>query len=470
MANLWRTLVVAALVTMAAGAVAQDAVAQDSVAQDKASAQEQPAGGELKEKIAALVKQLDDEVFEVRERAEKALVELGDAAFDAATEATRSASAEVKQRAARIVRALREAGAELRHVGLVQRDDLRGCCTITSSSDGKFLYAAAYPTNTIVAFRRDPATGSLEHLQSLTDAENLKGVTCVRLAPSGKRALAVAFGSKKVTLLSRDPDKGTLEIAHAAGPELAPGVSMLWPIDGVFSPDEKHIYAVDDRSGAVVGFAIEGDRLAWVQFSLGREGSFEGARTIAMCPDGKTLVVGGTRAGTLCVLDRDAASGRVEVRQVLRDGEDNVNCLAGIHGLSTSGDGKFVYSTSGRFQGDQAVAAFRFGEDGKLALVREFICDQSDLVSFQGGNNVLVSGDGQSVFACGTVSRSLACFRRNAESGDLAFVTTIRDDAQTGAGPDLGPADVDVSADGRFVYLTLEQDGAISIFERRVKK
>ena len=355
-------------------------------------------------------------------------------------------------------------------MGLVQREDLRGCCTITSSADGKFLYSAAYPTNTIVVFRRDPATGALEHLQSLTDAENLQGVTCVRLSPSGKRALAVSFGSKKVTLLARDPDTGTLTVAHAAGPELAPGITLAWPIDGVFSPDEKHVYAVDDRNGALAAFAIEGDRLAWVQFSQGRDGSFEGARALAMRPDGKTLLVGGTRAGTLCVLDRDAASGRVEVRQVLRNGEDKVNCLAGIHGICTSADGKFVYTASGRFQGDQAVAAFRFGDDGKLALVREFICDQSDLVSFQGGNNVLVSGDGQSVFACGTVSRSLACFRRNAESGDLAFVTTIRDDAQTGVGPDQGPADVDVSVDGRFVYVTLEQDGAISIFERRVKK
>ena len=109
-------------------------------------------------------------------------------------------------------------------------------------------------------------------------------------------------------------------------------------------------------------------------------------------------------------------------------------------------------------------------DDGKLTLLRELICDQSDLVNFQGGNNVLVSGDGRSVFACGTVSRSLACFRRNPESGDLAFVATIRDDAQTGVGPETGPADVDVSVDGRFVYVTLEQDGAISIFERKVRK
>lgn len=433
-------------------------------------AQEQTVDRELAGRIAALVKQLDDEAFEAREEAEKALGELGAAAVEAVTQASHSTSAEVKQRAGRILKKLREAGSELRHVGQVQRDDLKGCCTLASSSDGKFQYAAAYPTNTIVVFGRDAASGALSHVQSLTDEEKLGGVVCVRLSPSGKRALAVSFRSKTVTLLNRDPATGMLSVAHAAGPEIAPGVSLTFPIDGVFSPDEKHVYAVDDRNGAVVAFAIEGDRLAWLQFSQGRDGCFEGARTLAMRPDGKTLLVGGTRAGVLAVLDRDAATGRLEVRQVLRDGENKITSLAGIHGVCTTGDGKFVYTTSGRFQGDQAVAAFRFGDDGKLTPVREFICDQSDLVNFQGGNNVLVSGDGQSVFACGTVSRSLACFRRDPASGDLAFVTTIRDDAQTGLGPGPGPADVDVSVDGRFVYVTLEEDGAISIFERTVKK
>jgi 6-phosphogluconolactonase (cycloisomerase 2 family) len=434
------------------------------------AAQPPPEGAKLKERISLLLKQLDDESFQIREDAEKALAELGEAASEAITSATKSTSAEVKQRATRILRALRESGVGLRHVGLVSREDLRGACTLASSADGKFQYAAAWQSNTIVAFRRDPATGALVHVQSITDPENLKGVVCVRISPSGKLALGVAFGSKKVSLFTRDPEKGTLALVSAVGPEIAPGVSMAWPIDGVFSPDERHVYAVDDRTSSVVAFAIEENRLKWVQFSQGHDGCFDGARALAIRPDGKTLLVGGTRAGTLCVLDRDADTGRIELRQLLRDGEDKVNSLAGIHGISTSADGKHVYTAAGRFQGDQAIAAFRFGDDGKLALVREFICDQSDLVNFQGGNNLIVSGDGTSVFACGTVSRSLACFRREPASGDLSFLTTIRDDAQTGVGPDTGPADVDVSADGRFVYVTLEQDGAISIFERTVKK
>src|SRR5262245_15763391 len=219
-------------------------------------AQESPKA-DLKQKIDTLLQKLDDEAFQIREDAEKALVELGESALDAVTQATRSTSAEVKQRAGRILRKLREGSVGLRHVGLLKRDDLQGACTLASSADGKFEYAAAWQTGTIVAFRRDPASGSLEHLQSLADPEKLRGVVCVRISPSGKLALGVSFQSKTVTLLNRDPEKGTLTIAHAAGPELAPGVTMEWPIDGVFSPDEKHVYAIDDRSGAVVAFAID---------------------------------------------------------------------------------------------------------------------------------------------------------------------------------------------------------------------
>jgi 6-phosphogluconolactonase (cycloisomerase 2 family) len=230
------------------------------------------------------------------------------------------------------------------------------------------------------------------------------------------------------------------------------------------------VYAADDRLGAIAVLeVVEGKRLKWVQLSTGRDGCLEGIRTVGMHPDGKLLVAGGTRAGTLVTLDRDPASGRIEVRQVLTDGEDKVGGLAGIHGVNISPDGKHVYAVSGRFQGDQAVGAFRLGGDGKLALIKEFISDQSDLKNFQGGNKAHVSPDGLSYYACGTTSQSLACFSRDPATGELSFVATIQNES-TGAGSEHGPANVVCSPDGRFAYVTLESNAAISIFERTVKK
>jgi 6-phosphogluconolactonase (cycloisomerase 2 family) len=420
--------------------------------------------------IEQLILELDSDSFQTREDAEKALVRLGDKVREQIERATRSTSPEVRQRAARILRDLKKGPVGLKHLGFTKRDDMQGVCGLEVSDDGKFVYASSWNSSSITVFRRDPNTGNLEHVQSLVDPANLGGVVCLRISPDGKRALAVSFRSKSVSLLTRDPEKGTLTLAHSAGPDLAPGSAFVWPIHGVFSPDGKFIYAIDDRASALVVLeASDDNRLKLVQFSAGRENCFAGARTVAMMPDGKSVLVGGTRAGTLVVLDRDAATGKIEVRQVLKDGEDRITGLAGVHGVDPSPDGKHVYVTSGRFAGDQAISAYRMGDDGKLSLMQEFVSDQSELKSFQGGNKGTLSADGKSFYACGTVSRSLANFNRDPETGKLTLVANLHD-ASTGADGENGPANARCSPDGRFLYVTLESAGSISIFERTASK
>jgi 6-phosphogluconolactonase (cycloisomerase 2 family) len=433
-----------------------------AVAQDKPDEQ-------LAKKLDELILRLDSDSFDIREKAEKELTELGDKAREAVTRATRSTSAEVRQRAVRILRALKQGTVDLKHLESLRHHDMLGICGIEASPDGKFLYAASWQASSVVVFRRDAATGKLEHVQSLVDPANIKGITCLRISSDGKLAAGVSFGAKTVTLFTRDPDKGTLTLAHAVGPDLAAGTSLQWPINCAFSPDARFVYAVDDRLGAIIVLeVVDGKRLKWVQASTGKDGCLEGTRTIAMHPGGKLLVTGGTRAGTLCLFDIDGVTGRVEVRQVLTDGQDMVQGLAGIHGVNISPDGKHVYTVSGRFQGDQAVGAFRL-EEGKLTLIKEFISDQGDLVNFQGGNKAALSPDGLTYYACGTTSQSLACFRRDPDTGELTFVTTIHDEA-TGRGSELGPANLACSPDGRFAYVTLESTASISIFERTTKK
>lgn len=423
---------------------------------------------ETAKNIDRLILELDSDSFQIREDAEKALVKIGDPARASLEKATRSTSAEVRQRATRILRELKKGAVGLRHLANIKRDDMQGACGLELSPDGNFVYATAWNSGSINVFRRDLATGGLEHIQSLVDPA-IGGIVCLRVSPDGKRAVAVGFRAKQVTLLTRDPDKGTLTIADSAGPDLAPGATLVWPIHVAMSPDGKFVYAVDDRAGALIVLEATADNhLNFVQFSQGRDGCFEGTRTLAITPDGKTVMVGGTRAGKLVSLDRDATTGKVEVRQILTDEKDGITTLAGIHGINPSPDGKHVYVTSGRFSGDQAISVFQFGDDGKLKLVQEIISDRGDLTGFQGGNKGTLSDDGKSFYVCGTVSRSLASFTRDPETGKLTVVTNLHD-ASTGAADELGPANAQVSPDGRFLYVTLESSGAVAIYERTAK-
>jgi len=434
------------------------------------SAPQTAPDAELTRKIDRFISQLDDENFQVREDAETALRELGDKAIEQLTKATLSKSAEVRLRAGVILRDLRRAALGLRHIGTIQRDDLLGVCGITTSSDGKFFYAAALQASTLVVFRRDLTTGSLAHLQTVIDPANLDGVVCIKLSPDGKLAAATTYRAGKISLLARDPDAGTLKFLNVIGPELGEGNLLQRPVDVVFSPDGKHVYAVDGPAAGVAVFEVTGDgRLKWLQFSKGRDDCLVGARSVAVGLDGKTLVVTSNRAGTLSVLDRDAATGKVELRQVLRDDNGQVTALMGVHGIVLSPDGRHAYVSVGRHLGDQAVGAYRFEKDGTLALVQELVNNKSDLVDCEGANGLYVSPDGLNLYVCGTNTQSLACFNRNLTTGGLSFVATLRNET-TGAGVAVGAADVDTSPDGRFVHVALEGQGAISIFERTVKK
>lgn len=169
------------------------------------------------------------------------------------------------------------------------------------------------------------------------------------------------------------------------------------------------------------------------------------------------------------VLTRDKASGKAQVKQVLRGGPGKMAGLAGAFGVDVSPDGKFVYSVSGRFGGDDAVCAYRFdAKEGTLAPVQEIVRgaaakgQEDPLTGFEGGNEIVVAPDGRNVYAVATKSGALAAFARDAATGKLKLVKTIKaEDAVAGG------AGVTVSPDWRFVYVAAENHNAVSAFRRR---
>jgi 6-phosphogluconolactonase (cycloisomerase 2 family) len=430
------------------------------------NAQEANSPKALAERIERLIKQLDDEKFEVREKAEKDLAAIGEPAREKLTAATKDASFERSQRAAKLLKELRRNSAGLSHVQTVTDDGLKGMVTVAISPDGKFVYVPGFQAGAVGTFRRDDATGMLEFVTALHSPNLLGGAVSFRLSPDGKRGVSACFSAQTITLLARDEKSGGLEIEASAGKGEP---ALEFPIDATFSADGKFVYAVDDSAGAVIVFDVSRPKqMKHVQTLVAPDGCFQGARGVTAHPDGKTLYISAARAGTLSVLDRDPASGKVAVRQVLYDGQDGVRGLAGTMGTVVSQDGKFVYAASGRFDGDNAVGVFQVGSDGKLSVVQEIVNDEGELENFTGGNELTLSPDGKWFYASGTTSCGLACFRRDAVTGKLEFVTTIRNET-TGVGADLGANGIAVSPDGRFLYLALEDSAAIAVFERALE-
>jgi 6-phosphogluconolactonase (cycloisomerase 2 family) len=347
---------------------------------------------------------------------------------------------------------------------------------VTVSPDGKFAYAASWRPATVTGFARDPGSGKLEHKQTISDADALGGTTSIALSTDGKLAVATAFQSRTVVLFQRNAETGQLVIADVARDGVRE-VRLGFPIRALFSPDGKFVYAIDDHTpdsagaeegkGAVVAFRVNDGKLELVGIDEGKEGCYNGARGVTFHPDGRTLYVSCSRPGTLVVADRDEATGKTAVRQVLKDEQGDVHGLGGAMGVAVSPDGRFVYVSAGRFQGDDAVSAYRVGSDGRLAVVQEVVNGEGGLRHFEGGNQIALSPDGLNVYAAGTRSRTVASFRRDPDTGKLRPLETLPDG---GEGGEFGAAGVCVSPDGKFVYVATEDGRSLAVFRRDTSK
>ena len=446
---------------------AQDTLPPGALLDESSIAAPRPEVPVSAERIRTLILELDHDDYQTRQHAQKALVEVGAPAIGELMEASRSApSLEVRRRAKQILRGMVDLISGLRHVQTVTRPDLEYVVSAEVSADGRFVYSAAWQAHTVTVFARDPETGELEHVQTNTGRTNLQGALCVRLSPDNRQAVATAIRSKTLVLFERDPESGQLTERDTAREGENGQSGLAWPVEVAWSPDGRFVYVIDARTenaGAVTVFRVTPEQqLELVEVNTGRDGCFANGRGIAVHPNGKTLYATCSDAGTLVVLDRNSESGKTAVVQVVREGEGDVTALAGASSVAIAPDGRFLYISSGRFTGDDAVSVYRIGEDGRVTRVQELLNGQGGLENFLGGNEIHISRDAQRVYAVATRSHTIAAFDRDADTGTLTPLVSFRVGTQAA---ELGPAGMGVSPDGRHVYVAVESDGALAVFE-----
>ena len=357
------------------------------------------------------------------------------------------------------------AHSSLKLTSSVSRGDLASVTSVAISPDGKHIYTSAFRQNAVGAFRVAGQRGRLVHLNSHEKMYPLGWPFGVQVAPSGKLFAAACGESKTVVLFRRDTETGLLDVA-AVFQSLPQGNQPLArPMDLAFSPDSRFLYVIDagsswdtTRHSSVITLRVANDEtLHWVATDYGRSACFANARCIAAHPNGRWLYVASSDANTLVMCSIDEQTGASVTEQVLRDETDGIHCLAGAMGVACSSDGRFVYASSGRFRGDNAVGVFRVGDGGRLTVFQEFHAGDEGIGDFAGGNEIAVSPDGHFIVACGTTSSTLACFSRNVETGELTHVETV---------PIGGmPAGLCFSPDSKRIYVALEGESCVAVLQ-----
>jgi sugar lactone lactonase YvrE len=267
--------------------------------------------------------------------------------------------------------------------------------SIVVSRDGKSVYVAGSGDNAIVRFKRDTSTGALTNKGCVGDtddntdscakvADGLDGPAALAISSDGKSLYAAAPSANAVVRFNRNTTTGALTdrgCVAAPSPYNPDGCAQTqeglnYAGSLAISPDGKSLYAGsslqtsqsaivrlnrDVTNGALTPKSCRADPANNTYGCAFTSKGLDGASSLVVSPDGKSLYVGGRDDAAIVRFDR-ATTGVLTGRGCISDTDNNPDgcakvskALDGVRGLAVSSDGKSLYAAG---YDDSAVVRF----------------------------------------------------------------------------------------------------------------
>jgi DNA-binding beta-propeller fold protein YncE len=401
---------------------------------------------------------------------------------------------------------------------------LDGARAVAISADGKNVYAASSNSYAVAIFARNPVTGQLAQLSSTAgcvsetgsagacaDGKALSAAISLAVSADAKNVYVASPGSDAVAVFSRDPMSGKLAqlggtagcVSETGAGPCADGKALKTPNNVAVSSDGKNVYVASAYSDAIAVFTrhLPTGQLRQLPGATGLTGcvsetgsgpcadgkGLDGARTIAVSSDGKSVYAGSELSKAVAVFARDATTG--SLAQLAGDDgcvseTGSGPCADGKAldyplAIAVSADGKNVYVVS---DVSQAVAVFKrntmtgkltqlAGTDGCVSSTGAGGCAAGEAIDHPIG--LAVSADGKHVYV--SSAHAVAAFARDLTTGkltQLAGTDGCVSDTGSGGACAVGKAlDVAsaaaVSADGKNVYVASFNSDAVAVFTRQ---
>lgn len=340
---------------------------------------------------------------------------------------------------------------------------------------------------------RDPAyEPAVEQEQDVVNHEdrvtNLSGPTALALAPDGRHAYVTSESLDAILAFERNRASGRLSFIaqyDAAQTDFSPAL-LDGPMDVRVSPDGDHVYVASKNDDALVVFARSSASGA-LSFVENQENGVLGAaeaeatnsglvgvRKLLVSPDGAFVYAAGTGANGVAVFERDAATGALVFVEAEINGNDDPDDAGGeVEGmgqpasLALSDDGAQLYVAS-RF-GDSVQVFDRTASEtdpdhGRLSFSTAYIDGLDGIDGLNGAFDIAVSDEGAHVYVSVEDEDGVVLFDRRAD-GTLVQRTVWRHD--TVERPGLrGAQGLAIAPDGLEVFVTGLADHSLSVFER----
>jgi 6-phosphogluconolactonase (cycloisomerase 2 family) len=348
-------------------------------------------------------------------------------------------------------------------------DGLNGAALVAVSPDGSHVYVAGSDDDALAVFSRDGSTGALTFVQARRSVDGLDGAVSVAVSPDGFHVYVAGNDDDAVTVFLRDRwSTGALTFVEVQK-VTDPGVHGLQGARSVaISPDGSHVYVMGHVDDAVAVFSRDwsSGALTFVEAHYDDTGGVDGlngGQSVAVSPDGGHVYVAAPTDYAVAVFSRDGSTGALTFVEMQQDGDGDVDGLGGAYSVAFSPDGSHVYVAG---INDDAVAVFsRDGSTGALTFVEVVKDTDIGVDGLDGANSVAVSPDGGHLYVAGRNDDAVAVFSRDGATGALTFVEVVKD---TDAGVDglNGARSVVVSPDGSRVFVAGQWDDAVAVFSR----
>jgi uncharacterized repeat protein (TIGR01451 family) len=276
-------------------------------------------------------------------------------------------------------------------------DGLNGAAAVAVSPDGAHVYVASTDDDALAVFARNGATGALSFLFRLKDGfggldlETIDAPVAVTVTPDGTQVLVAGAGSDTLAIFARDAVTGSLSLEQVMrdGDGGVDGLALIQSI--VVSAGGRFVYAAGLADDAIAIFerdVVTGEVAFLSQAKNGQAGvtGLDGVRGLAMTPDGLFLFATSSNDDAVAIFRRDGLTGLLTQLQVAHDGTGGFAGLDGARALAVSPDGADLYVAG---EQDDAIALLR--RVGQASCAASGVSDLADSVDLAVGGSVVYS-------------------------------------------------------------------------------
>lgn len=205
---------------------------------------------------------------------------------------------------------------EFKQIGSSGITTLAGAHGLAISPDGNQVYVVSLNDDALTTFARDPVTGRLTLIEAFSDGQNgvngLSEPMCVAVSPDGKQVYTVAEFDNALMVFNRDPATGKLTVVETLtdGQNGVDGLSL--PLAVALSPDGQFVYASGTGDDAVSVFLrnqITG-KLTYLDSQKDGRASVDGLgfpQALTPSQDGQHLYIAGNFDGMAVFAVNDVA-------------------------------------------------------------------------------------------------------------------------------------------------------------------